>query len=427
MEKYVLFGNATLWVLAFLFWFRRKGIYNVGVFILLIYAMISCFSCHLFLNPETSSFYERYIFIIPFLYLFIIILFLLKPLLKIDYSKISEIRLPSQKVINPICIYIIISSLYQLTTGWQDIKYGFSLMLLDSSNAVDLYLDTTEANMARQSLSGSFNIIGIMVTTATNFSMLFFYLYLLYPIKNKMMIVGLIFSVMSLPVMSIASGSREKIVTSLLMFVLMYLFLKPFFDKQIRKTISIVSLSLFSFLLMFFVIVSFARARGDIEGVLTGFESYFGMSFLKFDQNCFYLNGTREGNLVSPLLNVILGGQTYSQEALRAKYANLDIDNGVFYTFIGDFTLDYGPIFAFLILVFFAIYCRRLTNNRIWSGGQIVLGYILLKLLSGFYLHQFSGIGGNLLVIELFVFYYLFSKGVIPSVTIKHLNNDEKN
>ena len=419
MEIFILYGNAFLWATCLLYWIRRKGIYNVGVFIFLIYAMISIDSCHLFLNPETNSYYERYLFILPFLYLFVVIFILLKPLLKIEYSEITEIKLPSLKVINPICVFIIISTIYQLIIGWEDINRGFSLMLVDSSNAIDLYIDHTEAGMTKRSFSGSMNILGAISSTGLNFSMLFFFLYLLYPNTNKKILLGMILAVFLIPVMSAASGSREKVITSLLMFILMYLFLRPFISVKKRKVIFEVSFSSFVFLLSFFIIVSFARARGDIEKILYDFEQYFAMSFLKFDQKCFYVDGTREGNLVSPLLNVIFGGQTYSQEALRAKYSTMGIDNSVFYTFVGDFTLDYGPILAFVILLSFAFFCRRLYKIKIWSVGQIVLGFILLKLLSGFYLHQFPGIGGNLFLVELFVLYYLFSNNVIPSYTIK--------
>lgn len=424
MNDIILYSNAAFWLITLLYWIKRKSVSNVGVVILLLYSLISFASCHLFSHSNMDGFYEDKVYVFPFIYLYVVILLLIYPVLKIDYNRIKELKLPSKKIIEPICIYIIFCALYQLLTGWSDVKQGLMLMLLDSSNAIDAYIDTTEANMERKALSGSFNLLGFLVTTGMNFSMLFFFLYLLYPNKNNKILTGLIVAVMANPIMSVASGSREKVVITLLVFGFMFLLLRPFISSKIRKVISIVSVSFFGLLLLFFIIISFARARGDIDNVLLGFESYFGMSFLHFNQKCFYADGTREGNLVSPLLNVVLGGQTYSQEALRDKYAFLGVDNGIFYTFVGDFVLDYGPFIAFVILVAFAYFCRRIYRvGNIWSAGNIIVCYVLLRLLSGFYLHQFSGVGGNLLLIELFIFYKLFSykrnKNLIPFVTIK--------
>ena len=429
MSGFILYLNASLWIITFIYWAKKKELFNVGIVILLLYTLISCASCHLFSHPDMIGFYEDYVYVLPFIYLYFVILLLLHPILHINYNKIKELKLPSKKIIEPICVFIIISAVYQLVTGLPDIKQGMTLMLLDSSNAIDAYIDTTEANMERKALTGSFNILGFLITTGMSFSMLFFFLYILYPNKNNKILIGLIVAVMANPIMSVASGSREKVVITLLVFCFMFLLLRPFISRKIRRVISVVSVSFFVLLLLFFVIISFARARGDIDKVLLGFESYFGMSFLHFNQKCFYANGTREGNLVSPLFNVILGGQTYSQEALRDKYASLGVDNGIFYTFVGDFVLDYGPFIAFVILVAFAYFCRRIYKVcSIWSGGHVVLCYILLKLLSGFYLHQYSGVGGNLLLIELLIFYVLFSykknKKLIPFVTIKVKENE---
>lgn len=423
MNNIILYANAVVWSLTFLYWWKRRGAISVGSVIIFLYALISIASCHQFINPETRSFYSNTIYIIPLLYLYIVLYSLIRPLFLIDYSKIREIKLPSIKIINPICTFIVICSVFQLLTGLEDISQGFKLMLIDNSNAIEAYLQTTEANMTRTALTGSFNVVGFLVTTGMNFSMLFFFLYLLYPNRNNKILIGLIISVVANPIMSVASGSREKVITTILLFLLMFFLLRPFIDERFRRRISVFSISMFGFLLTFFVVISLARAQGDIEQLFTGFETYFGMSFLNFDQKCFYANGTREGNLVSPLLNVLLGGQTFSQELLRDKYASLGVDNGIFYTFVGDFVLDYGPLLSFLILIAIAVISRNVYKHNSWTAGHVVFSFILLKLLSGFYLHQFSGIGGNLFIIELFILYALFSNRksnkMIDVVTVK--------
>lgn len=407
-ELTVLYINAIIWLITLIYWWRRKK-NNVGVVILALYAAIACVSCHLFQNPESTDEFGT-ISIFPFIYLYVTITMLIYPLFRMDYNNISVFRLPSQGVMNGICIYIIVCAIYQLIVALPEIQTGLSLMLVDNSNAVEAYIDTTDANLSKQSLSGVFNFLGFFVTTGVNFSILFFFMYLLYPKKNKWILYGMIIAVLSNPIISLAGGSREKVVTTILIFLLMYFFLRPLLPYKTKRIINVGAVFITSLLLLFFFIISMGRARGNTDNLLLGFESYFGQSFLVFDNDCLYAKGTREGNVVSPLINVLLGGQTYSQMELRNKYAFLGIDNGRFYTFVGDFVLDYGPIIAFVILFVLAIFFyKKLNIKMVLTCRHVILVYALLKLLSGFYLHQYTGIGGNLLIIELALLYLLFS------------------
>lgn len=407
-DSLILYFTALLWVVTLVYWYKKKNS-NVGVIVLALYTAIACVSCHLYQYPE-SDFYEMDVTLFPLLYLYIIIIMLIRPLFNIDHQYVSTLKLPPMKLMNTICIVIIICASYQVVVSLPEVRNGLNLMLLDGSNAVDAYVQTTEENMERKSMSGSVNIFNVIVSTGINFSMLFFFIYLLYPHKNKYILIGMIVALLVTPLTSLVSGSREKVISAILIFIFMFVLLRPFLSNTIRKFITYGATMVGSLLMSLFFIISFARARGEIEAFLYNFERYFAMSFLEFDDKCLYANGTREGNLVSPLINVILGGKTYSQTELRAIYSSLGVDNGTFYTFVGDFVLDYGPFWAFVILLMIAYFFeKKLKIKSSLTIGHVILYYTLLKLLSGFYLHQFPGIGGNLFIIELVLLYIFFS------------------
>lgn len=407
-DSTILYFNAFLWVATLIYWWRKKSD-NVGVVVLALYTAIACVSCHLYKNPLFIVFFgDISISLFPFIYLFVTIVLLIRPLFYIEYNKISEIKLPPLNIMNLICAYIVVCAIYQLIVSMPEVKAGIDGMLSDSSNSIDAYLETTDENLNKKSLSGSLNFLGFFVSMGVGFSMFFFFVYLLYPNKNKWLMAGMIIAVMTQPIISLASGSREKVVTTIIVFLFMYVLLRPLLSKKIRKVISYGTVVMAALLFILFFIISYARASGNFENLMSGLESYFGMSFLIFDDKCLFANGTREGNVVSPLINVLFGGRTYSQVEIRDMYASLGVDNGVFYTFVGDFVLDYGPLLAFIILMAIAFFFnKKLRVKDSLTGGHLVLYYVLLKLLSGFYLHQYTGVGGNITII-LFVFLYLF-------------------
>lgn len=92
-------------------------------------------------------------------------------------------------------------------------------------------------------------------------------------------------------------------------------------------------------------------------------------------------NGIRYGDRTINLVKRLIDSDTprnYIER--RQKYHNLDIDDNLFTTFVGDFTIDFGPIVAVIIFVVFNLYVIR--NVRIRAGTihlhQMLLLYVTL-------------------------------------------------
>ena len=409
MVMEVLYVNAFIWFFTFLLYVYKRGIFTLGFFILLLYTSISFVSIHLYNSPYSLGYFSSNISLISCLYLYFIILLMSLPILRINENNIVCLKLPNIRYVNPICVVIIASSLLSYVSLIPDLKNGVSLILSDSSYAADIYAETTSFNLDNKSLTGSVDIIGVISTISKSISPLFFFIYLSIPNRNKLIMIGLFLSLFIDPLSGISKASRVLIVLPLLLLAFLFVFYNRFIQFNIRKKIYKIFILIFSLILFFFFVISQSRSDGDKELQYFQYERYFAESFLVFNNYCMDAGGTREGQRTFPLICKILGRDIYSPMELRLKYAHMKIDSSRFSTFVGDFVLDFGPELAFLIfLLMFATVYPLLKIGRCICFHQLILIFILIRILIGFFQYTYSGVGGNLVLLVQIVLYCYF-------------------
>jgi len=96
------------------------------------------------------------------------------------------------------------------------------------------------------------------------------------------------------------------------------------------------------------------------------------------------------------------------------------MDESVFYTFVGDFTLDYGAIVtAFIFLLFSFLFVRKtkVIGNTIQIHQLFLLFFILCVCVQGQVgLFTFADVGGNLKIIAFILVYFWFKLNIKPHV-----------
>lgn len=134
---------------------------------------------------------------------------------------------------------------------------------------------------------------------------------------------------------------------------------------------------------------------------------YFAEGPLVFNNYCLDANGTRDGEYTFAFQHILDRGSQPNEAELREKYSNLKINSSRFYTFVGDFVLDYGPIPAFIIIVaiFFIVYNKTIIHRKTMLFPQMILLYILIQYCCGFYQYQYSMKMGNAYLVALILFY----------------------
>ncbi len=415
----VLWINAGIWVLTLIYWVNRNGIINAGVVALGLYTMMAIVTIHLFYHPMAFYDFEQNVTLFPFIYLYIMLMLMLYPVLKLDTRKISYIKLPTTKFISVCCLVIIFCVAYNCFEILPNISEGLVLLLTDEGYGSEAYSIMNEEGLGKTAMTGGFDIIGIIANACMSFSIPFCFIYLLLPKKNIFILSGMIFAVLIEPIRGLSIGSRVYIVTTLLIVVFMFVFLCRYMSKKLIGRICLIGGTGLICLIVFFVALSNSRARGEEERANYMYERYFAESFLIFNQYCLDANGTREGTWVAPLFGKMIGKPIYSILDQRFVYKDMKVDNSRFSTFVGDFVLDFGPVLAALIFIILSIlFYRGLRCRNVINPEQIMLLYILLKILSGFYLHQFTQIAGNLVLI-----YYLLAYFVLKTKYFKQIGN----
>lgn len=140
---------------------------------------------------------------------------------------------------------------------------------------------------------------------------------------------------------------------------------------------------------------------------------YAGQPMLHFSEYIYEAKTTCNGDMNFALFRAVLGLEFSSTLPIRNRTWEvvLGVPLGVFYTFLGNWILDFGNFMtAVLILVVF-VAASSLTRHRDGCAclHQFFLIYILFKVVAqGVFYYQHTDIGGNLQMIFMVCCYLLF-------------------
>lgn len=416
----LLGAYSIAWLLAFYLYKRNNSMYTLGGVILLFYTILSVASIIAFSDKSAYLVFKRELTAFPLFYLIALLLLSFWPILSLKEKKLQFIEIPSYQIANVVCIFFSVFSLIYIIDIHQDIQNGFFIMQWDNSDITQLYDDAKEIRMASKTRSAFTNYAGVFGNIGAFINPLLFYTYLLYDKRNKFVLILLGLALLQEPFRGIAQANRLYLVTNILLMFFMFFFFKPFLSFEIRKRIMRIGIIVASFFLLVLSVITVARVLEKNEtSILFNVTRYMGESPIVFDQYCLNANGTRDGYSVGPLLHLLVGDKVLTEKEIRSKYSSLGIDNSRFYTYIGDFVLDYGPISTVIIMIILTLIFRSyLDHNQGLGYGQVILVYVLTKAYTGYYLYVYNTLSGNIFLVVAFIFCLLFSLKVFPTIRI---------
>lgn len=405
----ILLFNILLYTITFVIYYKRKKYFNLGSFLLIIYAFVSLISFSLFNDPE-SLYYFKYVSLFPFIYLFILILIAAYPILKLDEAKIQRIITPEKSVLTLFALVVILVMILLSFDVLGNLDKILINMVADATNANDLYTDSRD-----QLDSEGINILGVLSSAFRDFpQFLLFYFLTLKEKNNKLIIIGLLFSVLISLLSGLVNGLRGNVIFVLQSCVFLYLIFFRFYSNKIRKIIKVSFLILFLLIAIPFVVISIGRfSTGYSSYGDSGYasKSYSGQSFLYFNNYGLDDNGIRYGDRTANLFKrTIFDDVPKNYEARRAKYSRMTINDGVFSTFVGDFTLDFGPIAAFFIFIMMSVFISMKTRIKETAYlHQILLLYFVWNVVVyGVFLFPYADISGNLRIVLCIILFVVF-------------------
>lgn len=398
------------WLAVFGFQFKRnRKSLGPANMIFLFYAIFSGISlallCSYYFSANGSG-----LKIFPLVYLFVLLLVGAAPVIKFENAKVRTITRPNEKLFTIFLWFFIGVSLIRIPAIFSSLSDGLVTLLISDQGGSDLYLETRSNAVASDNHVS--NLIAIFYNFFSDFGIFLFYYYLTRKKRKKILSIFLLFALLVRLVAPLASGQRTDTVLSLLTIIISYFIFRPFMETGVRRKIRNALIIMGIIVALPFMALTLSRFGDSSNGVLGGMMDYAGQSTLNFQQ-CLESNMTRHGDRTCAEFKRLLGFQDVPVDidSRRLKYANLPIDDYYFYTYVGDFVLDFGPLATVFILCFFAaLFCSmiKVRSHKISFHNLLIVYFVCSICVPGYlYLFPYSHMA-NFQIITIFLVYFTF-------------------
>lgn len=403
----LLIINSLAYLLTFLFYQKKVCSLQVGSVVLLVYTMVSFGSIYLYsISPIWGIWDFTNLTFLPFLYLYVILLISFRPLLIFDNQKVIGMQMPNNSIMNLISISIII---VHLAFFIQTILSSFSIADLFSADILsENYEDKGEAMASKK---GVINIFGVLKNI---FADVLWIMFMYNWVKGKRIIAfGLICSIGIAAFTSLAWGARGPLVSIIMQMPFAFIIFRPLMTNRQKKQVTLTAAILVLIVLLGFWSMTYGRFSDNVNHTITDILIYYLSSdFLMFNNYAIDPGDCRYGDRVFPLIRMLFGLDT--AEGFRERrllFPKLRIDDSQFTFFVGEFCIDFGPFLAFLIIAFFSFILYRQFKKHKYDMGDIALGMLWFHILIyGFSLFVYAEKSGNLRILYLLFFVYIFKR-----------------
>ncbi len=413
LSNTILIIYILLWIIVFFIQKKHTTYFGPCLFVILTYVVYSVLSFLLYQTDERSRYGQLSFF--PLAYLFIMLIIALCPGIKYERSEISRIQKPSMIILYSFFIVYGICTIATLPSAISDVRSGLFLILNNADAGAQIYKEARQNAVSSDgSISGILGFFTIIHNLFRDISIfaLFYYLSLKERIRSISiyLIVVLVVDIL----ISIARGGRTTFMMIIFSIAIAYFIFKEYWpDKQRKIVKKIIPVAMVLLLIPFMALTSsrFGNNTGN-NAAINSIINYAGMANLNFDTFVFDSNGIRYGDRTANEFKRMLGFDVPAGiRETRIKYSNMSISDAKFYTFVGDFVLDYGPIVtAILFCVFSAIICyMSRTRDGSIPFHKLLLVYFSLCVCSqgGMYLFYYSFIY-NLVILAFLLMYIVF-------------------
>lgn len=361
----------VVWFLILLYftysYFKKKR----GLLLLFILSIYTFSSLGTILYSQTFIFqllggFENNLSIFPFIYWGIVFYVICIPIKNYDNKKYAYISC-NITVIRFICILCLVLSILPII----ELLPHLSSMFDTSDLASDLQ-NIHHDDEKRVPISGLPLLCYSTVKNLRYLTMACIVPVMLRKKKDVLCITGIMLSIILVNMMSFIMSSRVTLLTTIINFILIILFLIPFISKEkAKKYIMRFSIVLGAIVLAFIVITigrGIAKQDADADRTIFAFVSqYLGEGFLYFNQYILLIREHTNGDYCFYIFKSLLGfdvpdvSREYISTVVERK---LGIPTLHFYTFIGFFVMDIGFIGTFVFFLFISFVVKKLVIRK---------------------------------------------------------------
>ena len=361
--------NFLLFFALDIFLFRGKK-NQILKLIVTVWAVSAFTGIFYFLNPFSALPYDVSIW--PFIFLFSCFFICLLP-----FTKTNEATLEKKEFVYNIKLFNITATLVALCAFEPFVEILYSI---DQRGLVELGNAYAELTSGLTESRSNFSSIGRILYSFEEYmkfiTIPLFFTYLTIENKRKIILIGLGCAAFMPSLQNMVHGERYYVMITTFSFVFNFLMFKTRLSTEVKDKLIMYGIATAIILSVLFVSISITRFGKDSTydqeyGTAYQFIRYFGESYTRFNTEVWHLENFQNG--------------TFSLASFYNYFYGMDIDieennfklgfvSNNFYTFIGDFFIDFGyytlPILAILSFMFY-----RFINNR---KTFITLGDIFL-------------------------------------------------
>lgn len=395
-----------VWILTFIWYQRKDKSVDGGSAVIITYILYGVFSIMSLNDPLFSLSYDP-LTLFPYIYLYIMLIIALAPTIYNHIHPANSITDPETRVLKIVAWIIIISAITLVPSIIQNFGSGVIKLFTDIDAGKEAYMEQLEG--ADDSGSGISNIFAIIYNSLSDIGVFLCFYYMTYGKKHFVLTILLFVTLMIGLLIPVMNGQRGGTIITLLTIIGGYMIFRRYLSKKINHIMQMAGIVIFVAVSLPIAAITMSRFGDKITGVGGYITWYVGQGSLYFNNNALDAGGTRNGDRTFNLAKRVIDPQTpknYNER--RDKYHNLKIDDNIFSTFVGDFTIDFGPVTAFFIFLIFNGYVIlkiKPENDKI-KVHQLLLLYFTLcvSMQGGMALFSYSDTG-NLRIITLFSLY----------------------
>lgn len=433
LEKIFLGIYVVAWMVTLVLYQKKRHSVDAGTVIIGTFLLCAVFSFFLYGNDFYGDEFHS-ITLFPFIYLFIMTIISCSPIFRYTGAPIREIVKPNMLVFNGVSILMIVCTIIDLTQTLPNVVSGITRIIIESEAGVEIYKDSMDASSTMNIGDGKIeSITSVLSGVFADVSVLMCFYNLTLPKRNKWITIGLFIAALNPIIYNLSISQRGPATTALMTIVISYFAVVRFVPDSIKRKVRMAGIVM---LVLFTIPIAAITAsrfnREGTGGAGASYLYYLGQQNLSFDMYAFDNNGIRYGDRTFPIFKRMLGFSNVPRNfhERRVKYPHLKINDETFIGYVGDFVLDYGPIIAFIIFVFFTSFVNnatRVRNNRIYFHQLILVHFVMCVVFQGsIKLFTYADLG-NLKILGMFILYFAFNifqnpprqKAICPPATIE--------
>ena len=376
--------NAIAYIIPLILYYKKKRQIDIGFLFYMIFA-VSAIGSFWYYSQEDVDLYYPNIELSAFIYLWLMINFCLLPLYQTNLRKITYIDDRGiAPLLDGLSIMFVVLSLLPIVSLLSKV----SLSMFVGNDLGRMY--ESDADKSALYFTGIIKYCFALIRRFEDILIILFFYQLSKAKKNWALINAMWLPIGLFVLFKVASGSRGGVMSTFIAFFAMALFLRNTFEQKTFAYIRKIGVVFTSFIIVvvsaisisrFFFSVSAASSRATLDRWIS---QYLGEGMVRFNDtvwnNDILMNGDQNIIFLKHLLgfDVIENYDTF----MMFYEAKLGLPVNVFYTFVGDWVLDFGIIGTIVVTVLFYILFKKLLNS--YKSGVNILQLTILMIIFHF-------------------------------------------